>query len=151
MLFHLANIREFLINNFYSKIIGVEYNDKFYNNKNLLWIINLFFFPLTKSFFKSLNINYLFEKDNIIFYSKENTIKLGPVLFEFIVNNQDIKEIIDKYDNNVPINLIFKNENLKVEDSDEIFIKCFSNGIKSKKFNYKLIKFNLKIQLLFLI
>ena len=151
MLFHLANIREFLINNFYSKIIGVEYNDKFYNNKNLLWIINLFFFPLTKSFFKSLNINYLFEKDNIIFYSKENKIKLGPVLFEFIVNNQDIKEIIDKYDNNVPINLIFKNENLKVEDSDEIFIKCFSNGIKSKKFNYKLIKFNLKIQLLFLI
>lgn len=151
MLFHLANIREFLVNNFYSKIIGVEYNDKFYNNKNLLWIINLFFFPLTKSLFKSLNINYLFEKDNIIFYSKENMIKLGPVLFEFIVNNQDIKEIIDKYDNNVPINLIFENENLKVKDSDEIFIKCFSNGIKSKKFNYKLIKFNLKIQLLFLI
>ena len=41
---------------------------------------------------------------------------LGPILLEAYLNNNDIKSILDRYDNNVPLNLIFQNENLKVED-----------------------------------
>ena len=151
MLKILANFREFIVRNFYTKIIAIEYGNNLYKNKFLLWLQNLSSFPITNRILKFFKINYLYIRDDIIFYSKINEAKLGPILFEFKVNNDDIKYIIDKYDNNVPINLIFKNENMIINDSDEIYIKCFSDTVKSKKFNYNLIKFNLKIQLLFLI
>ena len=65
------------------------------------------------------------------------------------LNETCIKENLDKYDNYVPLNLLFENENFILKDDDIIKIKTMSMGtVYENTFEYKKIKFNLKIHLL---
>ena len=60
-----------------------------------------------------------------------------------------LRKIFDKYGNNVPIDIIFKNENIFLDNEDEINIKYFKSGkFLEKSFNYKKIKLFSKIDLL---
>ena len=98
-----------------------------------------------------MNISYLYEKDNIIYYSENKKTKLGPILKEIKINDESIFDKYANYDNNVPLNLIFNNLKYQVNDDDIIFIKYIKLGkIIENKLEYKKIKFKLKIELLFL-
>tara|TARA_B100000161_G_C33297431_1_gene301345 strand:- start:79 stop:489 length:411 start_codon:yes stop_codon:yes gene_type:complete len=135
------------VSNFLTKILSVEGN----KNSFLIFILNLIPYFLVQKILYLFKINYLYKKDDIIYYSKENQVKLGPILLEALLNDSDIKSLLDNYDNNVPINLIFENENIKINDSDVIKVKYLAIGkMNEKTFKYKSIKYKLKIELLYL-
>lgn len=150
---NLINIREFFVSYFCVKILGIIKVNKLYQNKILLFILNLFPYIFSYYIMKLLNVYYLYKKDDIIYYSKSNKIKISPLLFDiYILNNLkekiNLKTIFSKYDNNVPLYLIFLNEKIKINDNDEIKIKFMKSGkILEKSFNFKKIKFNIKIDL----
>ena len=152
LIYRLSQFRDIFVSNLCTKILGINNNNNLSKDYCLLIFLNFIPYFITSFFLNLLQVQYLYKKDDIIYYSNENDTVLGPILLEAYLNNNDIKSILDRYDNNVPLNLIFQNENLKVEDGNTIKIKCMTLGkIKEKIFNYKLVKFNLKIQLLFLI
>ena len=144
-------IRDFVVWALMSKVIYINYDLKFINNKFSLWLINILPFFFNFAIFKLLNISYLYEKDNIIYYSEDKKTKLGPILKEIKINDKSIFDKYTNYDNNVPLNLIFNNLKYKVDDDDIIFIKYIKLGkMIENKIEYKKIKFKLKIELLFL-
>jgi hypothetical protein len=152
LLYRLSQIREFLISNLFTKILGIDDKNNLIKDPFILFLLNFIPYFLVAGIFNYYGINYLYKKDDIIYYSKLEKTRLGPILLGANLNGNNIKHILDKYDNNVPIHFIFKNEEYDIKDSDDVNIKCMTLGkIKEKNFNYKLIKFNLKIQLLFLI
>ena len=147
------DIRDWLISNFFTSIIGIVIDDNLNKNYYKLKFINFIPYFITKLVLNKLNVPYLFKKDDIIFYSINNCASLGPILLALEIHKNgskiDIKDNFSKYHNNVPIFLIFNNENIKIEDSDDIYVKSIRLGkLNEKKFNYKKNKLNLKIQLL---
>ena len=152
LIYRLSQIRDLFVSNLCTKILGVSSNNRLNQDFYLIFFLNFIPYFIIGFFLDLFKIEYLYKKDDIIYYSKENSTVLGPILLEATLNNNSIKSIFDKYDNNVPLNFIFENEGINIEDESTIKIKCMTLGkIKEKIFNYKLVKFNLKIQLLFLI
>lgn len=149
-------IRNYSINYLYTNILLLVRFEKkylFYDNNIILFVLNLFpYFIVDKLLFIS-NIDYLYKKDDIIYYSKPTKFSLSPIVLGVSLNSNnrtiDIKDIYSKYGNNVPLQLIFRNENLLVNDEDTIYIKYISSGkICEKSFNYKKNKLDFKIDLL---
>ena len=108
--YRLSSIRDSIVSNFLTKILSVEGN----KNSFLIFILNLIPYFLVQKILYLFKINYLYKKDDIIYYSKENQVKLGPILLKALLNDSDIKSLLDNYDNNVPINLILKMKMLKL-------------------------------------
>jgi len=149
-------LRNYSINYLYTNILLlVRFEKKYliYDNNIILFVLNLFpYFIVDKLLFIS-NIDYLYKKDDIIYYSKPTKFSLSPIVLgvSLTSNNRtiDIKDIYNKYGNNVPLQLIVSNEKLLVKDEDTIYIKYISSGkICEKSFNYKNIKLYFKIDLL---
>ena len=152
LIYRLSQMRDFIISNLFTKILGINDNNRLIKNSCLLIILNIIPYFIINFIFNLFEIYFLYKKDDIIYYSNKKDTKLGPILLEAQLNNVDIKSVLDKYDNNVPLHLIFQNENIDITDSSIIKVKYMTLGsMKEKSFNYKNIKFNLKIQLLFLI
>lgn len=144
-------IRDLFVWAFRSKVRYINYDLHFINNKFSLSLLNVLPFFLIFIIFKLFNINYLYEKDNIIYYSEDKKTKLGPILKEIKINDESIFNKYVNYDNNVPLNLILNNLNYEVNDDDIIFIKYIKLGkMIENNLEYKKIKFKLKIELLFL-
>lgn len=147
-------IRNYIINYFYTNILLlVRFDKKYlvYDNNIILFMLNLFPYFIVESLLCIFNINYLYKKDDIIYYSETNKFKLSPIVLGVFLNsnNNNIKKIYNKYGNNVPLQLIFKNEKILVNDQDSIIIKYISSGkICEKSFNYKKNKLKFKIDLL---
>lgn len=151
LIYRLSQLRDLVISNLFTKIIAINNNNLLFKGYLLMFILNIIPYFIIRLFLNLFKVKYLYKKDDIIYYSEKNEIILGPILLEAKLNDRDIKMLLDKYDNNVPINLIFQNENIDITNSN-IKIKYMTMGnIKEKSFNYENIKFNLKIQLLFLI
>ena len=151
LIYRLSQLRDLVISNLFTKIIAINNNNLLFKGYFLMFILNFIPYFIIRLFLNLFKVKYLYKKDDIIYYSEKNEIILGPILLEAKLNDRDIKMLLDKYDNNVPINLIFQNENIDIANSN-IKIKYMTMGnIKEKSFNYENIKFNLKIQLLFLI
>ena len=96
-----------------------------------------------------LNLKYIYKRDDIISYSNSSSNKIIPLLLsknlEKNNNNIDLKEIFSIYENNVPIYIIFKNENIDVDHKDQLYIKYIKQGkICEKKIDFKKIKLYLK-------
>lgn len=145
-------IRNYIINYFYTNILLlVRFDKKYlvYDNNIILFMLNLLPYFIVESLLCIFNINYLYKKDDIIYYSKTNKFKLSPIVLGVFLNSNNIKNIYNKYGNNVPLQLIFKNEKILVNDQDSIIIKYISSGkISEKSFNYKKNKLKFKIDLL---
>lgn len=145
-------IRNYIINYFYTNILLlVRFDKKYlvYDNNIILFMLNLFPYFIVESLLCIFNINYLYKKDDIIYYSETNKFKLSPIVLGVFLNSNNIKNIYNKYGNNVPLQLIFKNEKILVNDQDSIIIKYISSGkISEKSFNYKKNKLKFKIDLL---
>ena len=149
-------IRNYIINYLYTNILLlVRFDKKYltYDNNIILFMLNLLPYFIVENLLCIFNINYLYKKGDIIYYSKKTKFKLSPIILGVFLNsnneNINIKNIYNKYGNNVPLQLMFKNENLLVNDEDSIFIKYITSGkICEKSFNYKKNKLNFKIDLL---
>ena len=150
----LINTRNFFINNFNYKILGVVEKDNYKKSNFPLILISYLPFFISNRILSYFGIKFIYEKDNLIYSSNENQSGISPLISKIILKKNDgdlidIKEIYSKYGNNVPINIIFSNEEISVNDEDELFIKYFSSGkFIEKSFNYKKIKLYLKIELL---
>ena len=152
LIYRLSQIRDFIVSNLFTKILGINNHNKLVKDTCFLIILNIIPYFIISFILNLFEIYFLYKKDDIIYYSNKNETKLGPILLEAYLNEKNIKFIFDKYYNNVPIYLIFQNEDIIIDDDDYIKIKYMALGnIKEKIFKYKMIKFNLKIQLLFLI
>ena len=149
-------LRDYFVNYIYSNILLlVKFDRKYlvYDNKIILFFINLFPYFVIKRLLLFFNINYLYQKDDLIYYSKHNKFSMSPIILDINLKSngikKNIKTIYNKYGNNVPLQLIFKNENLSIDDEDIILVKYMSSGkISEKSFNYKKIKLYFKIDLL---
>lgn len=152
----ILGLRNFSINNFNTNIIGIIYFDK--NNYNInkskiLILLSIIPYFITNYILGLLKIDYLIERDNLIYFSKNIESGISPIISEFnIVRGNDVinfKEQYLKYGNNVPIEIIFKNEYINLDNNDVIKVKYFQNGnFQEKSFNFKKIKLFYKIDLL---
>jgi hypothetical protein len=144
--YYFIYLRELLVNSFQTKIIGiVTDNFKIDNKSNIIYMINCLPFIFIYLIFYLTSIKYLYKRDGIIFYSKKEVFNISPCILEFKIirstNDICVKEILNTYFSNVPIKLIFDNENIVVNDDDEIKIKYLNSGkFVEKILNYKKIK-----------
>ena len=149
-------IRNYVINCLYTNILLLVRFDKeylIYDNYIILFMLNLLPYFIVENLLCIFKINYLYKKDDIIYYSKKIKFKLSPIILAVSLKsnnkNTNIKNIYNKYSNNVPLQLLFENEKLLVNDEDTILIKYITSGkICEKSFNYKKNKLNFKIDLL---
>ena len=145
----MVYLRDFIAYNFLTKIIAIESENRLLKNEYLLKVVNLLPYFVTNKIFKLTSFNYLYKVDEIIYYSNDFLTSISPLLLKVTLNETCIKENLDKYDNYVPLNLLFENENFILKDDDIIKIKTMSMGtVYENTFEYKKIKFNLKIHLL---
>lgn len=151
----LIKFRNFYINNFKTRIIG------FINNKNeiilskprYLYFLNLLPFIFTITILNFFRISCLIEKDNLYFLPNKQVEGILPIIMEVCIKGKEssfnFKEKFNKYANNIPINVILKNENITLNNEDEIVIKYLKSGkFLEKSFNLKKIKLFSKIDLL---
>lgn len=147
--FKCFELKEFLCSSIFSKIKLITKKDVIFKNKNGLCLINLIPFFINKSILKFLGFSFLYENDDLTYYSNEINSGLGPLLIEILVDDINIKHIFDNYFNNVPINLIFLDSNYLVEDDSIIKIKIKKIGIEyEKEYIYSDIKSINKFELL---
>lgn len=130
---NLIQSRDFIVKHIYSKIVLIEQNDKIVKNSIFNNIFERLPFVISSNMLSFLGYNYLIETDDLIYYSKNNNVKLGPLLLEIKLDSQDLKEIFDKYDNNVPIWLILADNNIFFNNDSEINISCLKQGVKISK------------------
>lgn len=130
---NLIQSRDFIVKHIYSRIVLIEQNNKIVKNSLFNNIAKTFPYVISSNMLTFLGYNYLIETDDIIYYSKNNNVKLGPLLLEIKLDNQDLKEIFDKYDNNVPFWLILVDNNIFYNNDSEVNISCLKQGIKIKK------------------
>ena len=130
---NLIQSRDFIVKHIYSKIVLIEQNDKIVKNSIFNNIFERLPFVISSNMLSFLGYNYLIETDDLIYYSKNNNVKLGPLLLEIKLDRQDLKEIFDKYDNNVPIWLILAYNNIFFNNDSEINISCLKQGVKISK------------------
>lgn len=151
----VIKLRNFYINNFKTNIVGfVNYKNEIILSKpRYIYFLNLFPFVFVISILNFFKIICLIEKDNLYFLQNKKVGGIVPMVMNlWIKNNEntfDFKKKFDKYGNNVPIDIIFKNENIFLYNEDEIIIKYLKSGkFLEKSFNYKKIKLFSKIDLL---
>ena len=130
---NLIQSRDFIVKHIYSKIVLIAQNDKIVKNSIFNNIFERLPFVISSNMLSFLGYNYLIETDDLIYYSKNNNVKLGPLLLEIKLDSQDLKEIFDKYDNNVPIWLILADNNIFFNNDSEINISCLKQGVKISK------------------
>ena len=127
--------RDFVVKNFYTKIMGL-YDEI---NEEIIFPPWLYFFNIFPYFIFILNsfgYNYIYNNDNIIYYSHYYNINdIYPImrnvnLFDSSKNNIDITSMIRKYHFSVPLKIIYINEKIIGE---YILVKYFSKGTKEKK------------------
>lgn len=146
---NLIQSRDFIVKHIYSKIILIEQNNKIVKNSIFNSIAERLPFVISSNMLTFFGYNYLIETDDIIYYSKNNNVKLGPLLLEIKLDNQDLKEIFDKYDNNVPFWLILDDNNIFYNNESEINIYCLKKGIKiNRNFLIKKVLNLTKVELL---
>lgn len=131
----LIVIRDVIVNNFFTKIIGI-YDE---NKESILfpnWLYFFYMFPFLSFMLKKYDINYIYNNDNIIYYSQyDNTNDIYPVvssvnLFDSNNNQINISNIMKGYHLSVPLKIIYLNEKFI---GDYILVKYFSRGRKEKK------------------
>ena len=136
---NISYIRNIIISNFFVKIYAFEYNNNLYYI-NYIYVIP---FNLFKFLLYTVNINIIYEYDNITFISY-NKVQITPPLisFEIYYNNStiDITTNIINYNSNIPLEYIIKQELMKNSifkyNNILINIKYFSAGkIIEKKFS----------------
>ena len=150
---NLVQIRESFINIFCTKIRVIENKERLIKNTCSIKFLNCIPFCFKKNILNCCNFKYLYEQDEIIYYSIHPNINslqvIGPLLIEIEVNNKDVKEIFDNYYNNVPIRLIFFDSDFEIDDSSSIYIKYKKKGkLYEKKTNFNSVKNLTKIELL---
>jgi hypothetical protein len=146
------NLRDFYVENFTTRILGIVGSNKLHKNSILLMMVNLIPYFFLSHVFRILNYNYIYKTDDLIGFSENNKTTLTPVLLgaKLIKDNEtiDIKEIFSKYKNNVPVYVIFDNEKMNVGNNDKVYLKFIKLGkIQEKEFNLKKIKSSLKLDL----
>ena len=118
---------------------------KINKDSKIIYLINWLPFFFISFIFYLFSIKYLYKKDGIIFYSQKEKFNLSPCILDFKIIKESeeicVKDKIGSYFSNVPIKLIFENENYNISDLDEIKIKYLSSGkFVDKVLNYKKIK-----------
>jgi len=132
-------LSDFFISNFFVNIYSIEYNNKNYdvynNNKYYLFLfLKLIPFTLLKLILEYLNINIIYNFDNI--YYKSNLLKnyhILPLILDIYItnNNNDIislKHNIKYYSSIIPINFILYNNNINIQKYNYLYIKYFKHG-----------------------
>jgi hypothetical protein len=128
MIEYLVCFRDFFVNIFYGHLIGIV--DE--NNKLVTTNKFLSFFPikLISLFLDYYNLVYYYQKDELIYYSKQNELTISPIILSTKVKRGDI--IIDLsnnlsvYQNNLPFWILLYNEN-KLH-FDKLIKKIIKNG-----------------------
>ncbi len=128
MIKYLVSFRDFFVNIFYGHLIGIV--DE--NNKLVTTNKFLSFFPikLVSLFLDYYNLVYYYQKDGLIYYSKQNELTISPIILSTKVKRGDI--IIDLsnnlsvYQNNLPFWILLYNEN-KLH-FDKLIKKIIKNG-----------------------
>jgi len=147
--FSLIDVRNLYTINFRTKIIGFVSKNEFNNNIYIIGLLNIIPYLFTYYIMSMLNLKYIYKRDDIISYSNSSSNKIIPLLLSIHLeknnNNIDLKEIFSIYENNVPIYIIFKNENIDIDHKDQLYIKYIKQGkICEKKIDFKKIKLYLK-------
>lgn len=151
----LLKFRNFYVNNFSTKIIGfINFKNEIYLSKpSYLYFLNFLPFIFIISILNFFKINCLIEKDNLYFLPNKEFGGILPIVLDVCIKSKEssinFKEKFNKYANNVPISIILKNEEIKIDNEDELVIKYLKSGkFLEKSFNYKKIKLFSKIDLL---
>lgn len=119
----LIDIREWYIHVFKKKILMVEKDKNFINNKAIITPLNLFYFFIIKDLLKYKDINLVYELDGLIFYDNNRIHKviINQIMLEFnmidpkIPNEiTELTEKISKYSIYVPFYIIVKLENINI-------------------------------------
>ena len=124
---------ETLNKNIFFSIRGIDYKKTLINNYYLLLVIN--FIPIKLIlviFLYCSNIKYIYQINNITFYSEINNFIINPLLKNiYITDIQNSKKCvlnkIKPYDNNVPLWIIFNNEKIDFNDNTYIEILFFNS------------------------
>lgn len=83
---------------------------------------------------------YLYEKNNLLYISNiKESKKLNPPLFNFTLNNIEMKNKILKFSNNIPLRYILLYYNFALSNQS-IKVKYLKNGFKTSNLNLNDIK-----------
>ena len=107
--------REIIINVLYKKILLLERNNTFIDNRILIMLSNYFYHINLKHLLKINKINIIYKLDDIIFYDEHGSdckITINSIIFNVSVDNIDFTNKIKQYSFNVPIFIIVKLENI---------------------------------------
>ena len=149
---NLIQLRNYYISTFNKRILIFEKNKILVDNYYLLFFMNLVYPLGFKYILKNLNINYVYELDNLIFFEDNNKqLNIGSIIIDVTVNNEydnfNILDILKKYSLNMPIYIFAKLENINLKDSIRINILKFGKII-TKEYILEDIKFKKIIELL---
>jgi len=153
--FSLIDVRDLYTINFKTQIIGIISKNELNNNTSMIYLVNIVPYLFTFYILSLLNVKYIYKRDDIISYSYSSSNKIIPLLlsiklekYNSINNVIDLKDIFKIYENNVPIYIIFKNENIHIVQEDKLYIKYIKQGkICEKKTDFKKIKYYLKSEI----
>ena len=90
LIYRLSQFRDIFVSNLCTKILGINNNNKLSKDYCLLIFLNFIPYFIISFFLNLLQVQYLYKKDDIIYYSNENDTVLGPILLEAYLNNNDI-------------------------------------------------------------
>ena len=142
-------IRDFFMKNFMYKLNGIKISNNYINNFFLCSILNFIPFFIMNYTFNLMGVKFLYQVDDIIYYSENNSNELGPVLLNMKTSNNNVTDIVEKYHNNVIVELIFLNENLEIDPLTYFYIKVLSCGtLKEANLVYTNIKKMTKVNML---
>ena len=145
-----AELRNIYINKT-QQIILLEQNKSIIKNRFYIALVRILVFLNLNCVLDYFSLNYLYLKDNMYFYYDKIPLKFKSKLIVSITyNNYDFTDIIKKYNNNVPIFIIFANEDLYSKQykyyneycSDIITLDLLNFNIYEKKvYNFNDIKY----------
>ncbi len=165
------------LRNFYQNQINTNISSILMKNNNVssplfkpfyLDFVNYIPYFILKAILNFYNIDYLYETDGLVKYSKSDTNTLCPIILSFDLINErgenilNLKNITKNYSNNIKLEYIIKNEYLKHQQIEyNFYIGTFSlfslinnykkltNDDENKKLNLEkaIIKENLKISI----
>ncbi|ADO67254.1 hypothetical protein crov221 [Cafeteria roenbergensis virus] len=123
----------------YTKLYGDVYKGYYKNNtyykpmflENYMYLLPSYFNHL---YGKIFNINYLYQKNNLLYLSNiKESIQLIPPVLSFNINNIESKNLVTGFSNNIPFKYIFMYYGVLLPTS--INYKYIKSGVQIKEIN----------------
>lgn len=145
----ILTIREFIVCNFFYRLLGFVYNNKVYDNFLLCLLFNLIPFYFLNMVCAYFGLSLVYRVDDIVNYTYNNKLEILPRIKNIYIDNNDKTDIFKKYSSNVPLFIINKLENNVFNDSSKItFLLKKRRNDEIIVFDYSRVKNNSKSEIL---